>query len=149
MTLIDHVTNAGALPSLEATIRFSARRQALLAHNIANISTPNFQRKDVSPASFQASLREAVEARRERTGGHTGELPLRETREIGFDARGALRLTPRGGGNRVGVLAHDRNNRDLEQMMQDLAENLGVYRAATELMRSRLGTLRAAITERV
>ncbi|MEM9167002.1 MAG: hypothetical protein AAGB48_08245 [Planctomycetota bacterium] len=148
MTLIDHVTNAGALPSLGMTIQFAARRQDLLAHSIANISTPRFQQRDVSTAAFQATLGEAIERRRAATGGASGDLRLGTSREVGFDRSGALRLTPRSSGGRHGVMAHDRNNRDLEQLMQDVAENVGVFRTATELMRSRAGTLRAAITER-
>lgn len=147
MTLVDHVTNSGALPSLERTIQFAARRQELLSHNIANASTPRFQHKDVSPRAFQASLREAIESRRHRTGGQTGDLRLRDSREVKFTDQG-VRLTPESQSGR-GVLAHDQNNRDLESMMQDLAENLGAYRVATELMRTQAGTLRVAISERL
>lgn len=147
MTLIDHVTNAGAMPSLERTIQFAGRRQALLSHNIANASTPRFQHKDVAPAAFQATLRDAIDERRDRTGGMHGDLRVKDTRQIEFSRRG-VRLDPQTQAGR-GVLAHDRNNRDLESMMQDLAENLGAYRVATELMRTRMGTMRAAISERV
>ncbi len=147
MTLIDHVTNAGALPSLERTIQFAGRRQALLAHNIANASTPRFQHKDVSPQAFQSALRDAIDDRRARTGGAHGELGFRGTREVQVTERG-LKLTPSTQSGR-GVLTHDRNNRDLESMMQDLTENLGAYRVATELMRTRVGTMRVAISERV
>lgn len=146
MTLIDHVTNAGALPSLERTIQFAGRRQALLAHNIANASTPRFQHKDVSPAAFQSALREAVDERRARTGGTHGELGLKSTREVIVTDRG-LRLTP-GSQSGRGVLGHDQNNRDLESLMKDLAENQGAFRVATELMRTQAGTMRAAISER-
>jgi flagellar basal-body rod protein FlgB len=147
MTLIDHVTNSGALPSLAQTIQFAAQRQTLLSHNIANASTPRFQHRDVSPEAFQSTLREAIDERRQRTGGQTGDLRLRDTREVKFTDRG-VRLSPESQSGQ-GVLAHDQNNRDLESMMQDLAENLGAYRVATELMRTQAGTLRVAISERV
>ncbi|MEL7482862.1 MAG: hypothetical protein AAFN41_00770 [Planctomycetota bacterium] len=146
MTLIDHVTNSGALPALERTIQFAGRRQSLLAHNIANASTPRFQHKDVSPAGFQQALREAVVDRRDRTGGTHGELKLEGTREFAVDERG-IRFTPGSQAGR-GVLAHDQNNRDLESLMQDLTENQAAFRVATELMRTQVGTMRAAISER-
>ncbi|MEO1583365.1 MAG: flagellar basal body protein [Planctomycetota bacterium] len=147
MTLVDHVTNAGALPTLAQSIQFAAQRQTILSHNIANASTPRFQHKDVPPEAFQATLRDAVDERRERTGGQSGELRLRSSREIQFTDRGVrLSSESRASG---GVLAHDRNNRDLESMMQDLTENLGAYRVATELMRTQSGTMRVAISERV
>ncbi|MEM8756183.1 MAG: hypothetical protein AAGF47_00185 [Planctomycetota bacterium] len=149
MTAIDHVTNAGALPSLAATIQFSARRQGMLAHNVANVSTPNFQQKDADVAGFQAMLSRAIDDRRARTGGQHGDLTLRPTRTVGFGPGGSMRLKPTDAAGRHGVLTHDRNNRDLERLMQDIAENQGVFRTATELMRNVSGTMRAAITERV
>lgn len=147
MTLIDHVTNSGALPSLAQTIQFAARRQGLLAHNIANISTPDFQHQDVSPEAFQSALKDAIEDRRSRTGGETGRFEFKGTRQIRLTSQG-LRLEPDAPSGH-GVLAHDRNNRDLESMMQNLSENMGVYRVATELMRTQAGTLGVAISERV
>jgi flagellar basal-body rod protein FlgB len=144
MTLIEHVTDSGALPTLASTIRFAAQRQGLLAHNIANISTPNFQQRDVSPAVFQRVMGEALDRRRRGGGG----LAPRSTREIEFGGDGSVRLHPLQG-HRQGVLAHDRNNRDLERLMQDLTENLGAYRVASELLRTVAGTLGVAISERV
>jgi flagellar basal body rod protein FlgB len=47
------------------------------------------------------------------------------------------------------VLFHDRNNRDLERLMQGLAENTTTYRVAADLLRSRYDVLRTAISQRV
>ena len=146
MTLSDHVTNSGALPSLARTIQFAGRRQSVIAHNIANASTPRFQHKDVSPAEFQSALREAIDDRRSRTGGGHGELRLESTRQIEVTDRG-LQFTAETQSGR-GVLSHDQNNRDLESLMKDLTENQAAFRVATELMRTQAGTMRAAITER-
>ncbi|MEO0511697.1 MAG: hypothetical protein AAF108_02220 [Planctomycetota bacterium] len=149
--LIDGVTNAGAVPTLAASVQFAARRQELLANNIANLSTPDFRPMDVDPRGFQKVLREAVEERRSggsagrvRPGG--GDLGWQETREVTRDASGRLRLTPRTpSGN---VLFHDRNNRDLERTMQALAENAAAFRLATGLLRNRVQQMRNAIAER-
>ncbi|HBS28722.1 MAG TPA: hypothetical protein DEB06_04555 [Phycisphaerales bacterium] len=150
---IEQLTNADALPTLERMAQFAARRQDLLAHNIANLSTPGFQQRDVSTADFQASLREAVDRRRSATGGVRGDLPLADSREVRIDRTGSLSLTPStdsgGGGGGGGVLFHDRNNRDLERLMQDLVENLSAFRLAGDLLRNRMGLLQSAIAERV
>lgn len=146
--LIDQVLNTDALPSLEKTIQFAARRQALIAHNIANISTPNFQQKDVSIEGFQRSLGEAIDRRRARSGGSgvRGELEYEGTREIKPTAKG-LELRPRTStGN---ILYHDRNDRDLERLMQGMVENLTVFRAAVDLMKNRMELINAAIRERL
>ncbi len=144
--LIDHLLNSEALPSLERTVQFAARRQELIAHNIANLSTPNFQPRDVSPADFQRSLGAAIDRRREKFGASRGPLEFEGNREVRVEGEG-LRLEPRqDSGN---VLFHDRNNRDLERTMQSMVENLAVYRFATDMLRSRMELLNTAIRERL
>ncbi len=144
---LDDVVNSGAIPALEMTMRFAGRRQPLLAHNIANLDTPNFQPRDVSTRGFQRMLGEAIDQRRARTGGERGRLELQQTREIRRDGRGGLELRPRTAS--PGILFHDRNNRDLERMMQDLVENVAVFRIATDLLRGRYSQIQDAIAERV
>ncbi|TVQ78183.1 MAG: hypothetical protein EA380_06435 [Phycisphaeraceae bacterium] len=144
---IAQVTNADSLPSLQATIQFAAQRHALITHNIANLNTPNYEPVDVDPRSFQRQLGEAIDRRRTRFGGHRGDLNITSSREVAQDGRGRLQLRPRASGQ--GILYHDRNNRDLERTMQDLVENAGVFRVATELLRSRVDILNTAIRERL
>lgn len=145
--LIDGVNNAGAQPVLAAVMSFSAQRQKIIAHNIANVGTPNFQHRDVSVPKFQGMLRKAVEGRRGETGGQFGRLKLQKTEEVTPIKGGGLRLEPSTSAG--GVLFHDRNDRDIERLMQDLVENVGTFRTATELMSQQGGMLRAAMAERV
>lgn len=142
---ITGVTNSGALPALAQLMRFSAQRQRLLAHNIANATTPNFQPIDVDPREFQRALGQAVDERRAQTGGMKGQLSLPRGAPVKPDEAMGWRLDPKAANH--GVLFHDRNNRDLERMMQDLAENAGVFRAATELMRSQGEAMARAMRE--
>ena len=143
--LIDQLTNAGAIPTLEAAVQFAGRRHTLISHNVANLSTPNFEPLDVSVAGFQRQLADAVDRRREAYGGHRGELPLTSTREVERGEEG-IRLRPRPSGRNV--LFHDRNNRDLERTMQDLVENVAAFRVASEMLKGRVDLLRVAIAER-
>lgn len=141
------VSNSDAIPVLEQMMRFAGQRQRLIAHNIANIDTPRFLPMDVSPQAFQKNLRKAVENRRQKTGGMHGELEWDETRQLQKDNDGELVLNPlTPSGN---ILFHDRNNRDTERLMQDLAENVNAFRVATDLLRSRYQLLNSAIAERV
>ncbi|MGE3106833.1 MAG: flagellar basal body rod protein FlgB [Phycisphaerales bacterium] len=145
---IDEVTSSGAMPTLEMMMRFAGARQRVLSHNIANIDTPNFRPADVSPSGFQRALAEAVQRRRAATGGETGELAWKDTREVRAVPGGAggLELSPRThSGN---ILFHDRNNRDLERTMQDVVENVTVFRTAVDFMRGRAEILKLAMTER-
>src|SRR5215471_7511798 len=109
------ITTSGAIPVLEATMRFAARRQPIITGNIANIETPDFRPMDVSVRGFQRALAAAVEERRKT--GDAGEVRLDGSREVRQAADGSLELsahTPS-----PGVLFHDRNNRDYIRLMQD------------------------------
>ena len=139
------LTDWGANPTLEAMIRFAGERQRLIAHNIANISTPNFVQSDLSPGKFQAQLREAVERRRK--SGDTEPLRLESSEEVTPEEDGTLEFSPENSGGNV--LGHDRNNLDLERLMQDQAENLIVFRQAMDLLRSRSELMRSALAQRV
>ena len=47
------------------------------------------------------------------------------------------------------MLFHDRNNRDLDRLMQDLAENQMAHGFAITMLRRQFESLRSAIAERV
>ena len=82
--LLDQLDTAGALPVLDAAIRFAGARHTVIAHNIANLETPGFQPRDVDPHAFQSELAEAIDRRRQgetgSIGGTHGELGLETTR---------------------------------------------------------------------
>lgn len=144
---LNDIINADAMPALEMTTRFAAQRQRLIAHNIANVSTPDFVQKDVSVQGFRDTLAAAIDRRRASTGGLRGPLDWRQSDELRRADDGNLRLEPSTpSGN---ILFHDRNNRDVERLMQDQVENVAVFRLATELMRSHSELTRAAISLRV
>ena len=145
--LIDQVTNADAAPVLEAAVQFAGRRHELIAHNIANLDTPNFLPVDVSVKDFQSQLAQAVDRRRDRFGGMRGDLQIRSSREVEQDADGDIRLRPTPSSNNI--LFHDRNNRDLERSMQDLVENVASFRVSSELLRQHTQMMRMAITGRL
>jgi flagellar basal-body rod protein FlgB len=147
MSIFEDISTAGPAPVLERMIRFAGARQRLLSHNIANIDTPNFIPFDVSPRDFQQHLRDAVRERRESGRGESGELQVKDTDEVSEGSDGALTLTPRTpSGN---ILYHDRNNRDLERMMQALSENQMAFKAAADLLKHHNDLLRTAISQRV
>jgi len=146
--VLSGLMNDAGIDVLERTIQFASARQHVIAHNIANISTPNFRPADVSVRDFQQALAKAVEARRAARPGTRSDGPIQpdDTREVRFLPNG-IALDPRPTGD--GILFHDRNDRDLESLMRDLAENTFAHRTATELIRARFATLQTAIRERI
>lgn len=143
---IDQLTNVDSLPVLERMMQFAGARHRVIAHNVANLSTPDFRSVDVSVADFQRELGRAVDARRAKFGGPRGELDVKSSKQVRFGPH-HMELHPEAGDG--DILFHDRNNRDLERTMQDLAENVAVFRVASELHKQAVGQLRLAISERV
>jgi flagellar basal-body rod protein FlgB len=144
--MIHGLTNSDALPVLERLMQFTARRQELIANNIANLDTPNFRPADVSVSQFQDQLREAVDRRRSGSAGADAALPLEDSSEVEF-ASDAVKLNPQPLGDNI--LFHDGNDRSVEHLMQDMVENLMAFRAAAQLHKSRIDLLSTAIRERI
>ncbi len=106
-------------------------------------STPGFKPADLDPTVFQQSLRDAVDRRRASADPSTGPLE-------GADSSS----TANGGGSNdasdnQGILFHDQNNRDLERIMQHLAENTLAHSTGIELLRDDFALMKSAISERV
>ena len=144
--IINDLNSAGAMPTLEKMFLFAGQRQRIIANNIANIDTPNFQMQDVDPQEFQKMLGDAIDKRRSSNGGVSGGLDFGHNKQI--QMRGSqmiLNPTTSGGG----VLFHDRNDRDLERLMQQLVENSTTFRVAADLMRQSQNQLQLAIAQRV
>ncbi|MFT3685815.1 MAG: hypothetical protein QM783_12980 [Phycisphaerales bacterium] len=142
------IASSGSAPALEAAFRFAAQRQKLILHNIANATTPNFVQKDVSVPGFQQMLQSAIDKRND--SGGLGQLPMEGNDEVVPDrttAGGGFTLNPTQ--PHGGILFHDRNNRSLELLMQDLVENGTMFRVCSDLLKSRSDLMRAAISERV
>ena len=145
---IQGLTDGGAIPALEAMARFSAARQRLIADNVANLDTPGYQPLDADPKAFQEQIGRAIDARRsDPVAAGSGPLtlqnrgPMRQLRggEVVLDAA-ALNEN---------LMFHDKNDRNLERIMQDLVQNFLVFRTTSELLQNRFDILNTAIRGRI
>lgn len=50
------------LSVLEQAVQFAQARHGVLAGNIANLNTPGYKTRDLSPAAFEESLKAAIES---------------------------------------------------------------------------------------
>jgi len=144
--MIDGLTNSGSMPVLERMMQFTAQRQNIITHNIANLSTPDFRPVDVSVPEFQKQLGEAIDRRREPGARSSGNLMLEGTDEVAVDGDGLL-LQPQPTGNNI--LFHDGNDRDVERTMQKLVENFLAFRTAAQLYKGQLDLINTALRERL
>ncbi len=145
MAVIHGMFDTGAMPAAESLVKFTAARQQVLADNVANLSTPYFKPRDLDPGSFQSALSDAIDRRRQTASPIRGQLEFRDTRQLRF---GGERIEVRPEATHDNVLFHDQNNRDLERLMQRVAENTMAHRLGTELVRNQFDMLRLAIRER-
>ncbi len=143
--MIEGLFQTGAMPALERVVQFTAQRHRLIADNVANVSTPNFRPADLDPAEFQHALGRAIDARRERGGPFRGDLPLRDTANLRFTRHG---IDVDQAFRDENVLFHDRNNRSVERLMQDLAENAMMHNSAIRMLGNQFSMLESAIQER-
>lgn len=139
------VVNSGTIPALEKMLSFVEQRQRVLVDNIANIDTPNYRTRQLDPARFQKSLREAID-RRKQTG--SSALNLKRTPQFRQDAAGRLLVTP----EEVppeNILFHDGTNQRVERQMALLAENGMMHQTITQLLQARFKGLNKAISGRI
>ncbi len=144
--MINGVTNSMGLDVLERTVQFTAARHELIASNIANLSTPGYQAKDLSVEAFQGQLADAIDQRRDGTANADVLLRPADSRQVEF-VEGGLKVHPEV--TSQNILFHDKNDRSLERTMQDLVKNFMTFRASAQLLRNRFDILHTAISERV
>ena len=123
-----------SIPVLEQVVNFAQARHGVLAGNIANMDTPGYQVRDLSPQRFQDLLKEAIANRNERPAG-----PF-----AGHD-EAALRQV---GANLQGILFHDRSNDSIEQQVAEMSKNQMQHNMALAIMNSQFRLLQSAISER-
>lgn len=61
--MLSDALRSSTIPMLEQVANFSESRHAVLAGNLANIDTPGYHTRDLSPQKFQARLIEAIAQR--------------------------------------------------------------------------------------
>jgi flagellar basal-body rod protein FlgB len=133
--MIDRLFNGGNIPLLEKMVKFTQARERVLAEDIVNLSTPNYQPKDLNQAKFQQMLKDQVDT------GKVGQSAGSAEDEVD-EALKAENADDN-------ILFHDRNNRSVEQLMSDHANNALLHNMMIELMRKQFSSIQEALRERV
>lgn len=130
---INRLVNQGNAPLVERMLSFTQKRQELILENLANVSVPGYDNKDLDLDKFQKQLRERV-AERDRYGPG----------QVSFDDLAGQIENPRSG-----ILFHDRNNRSMERIMANMSSNGLRHQMYVELLRKQYGSMQMALKERV
>ena len=125
------------IPALEQVVNFAQRRHEVLAGNIANIDTPGYRVRDLSPDQFEERLKTAIQDRDESHASisRNGFFPVDTFKKVGE--------------NMQGMLYHDDSNVTIEQQIIGMNKNWGKHNMALTIMRSQFRLLETAISERV
>ncbi|TVS19863.1 MAG: flagellar basal body rod protein FlgB [Planctomycetaceae bacterium] len=107
--------------TLSRLMDLTSLRHEAISQNIANVNTPGYQRRDVS---FEATLNQKL-------GGG----------EVRDEGKLAISTASQGGPPRA-----DGSNVDIDHEMTQLSKNSLVHQTATQLLASRIATMRSAIT---
>lgn len=128
--------DASSITVLEQLVNYSQARHNVLAGNIANLDTPGYRVRDLSPQLFQERLQEALDRR--------DAAPMASGK---FGANGAHPLD-QVAENLQGILRHDDSNVSMENQVTEMAKNQMQHNLALTIMASQFRLLQAAIAER-
>ena len=143
--------DSSTLPLLQKVAAFTERRQEVLAGNIANASTPDYQTRDLPVEQFQAALRDAIAQRQMPTNDAKGKAAW--SFQKAATAKSLTDLLPaqlmQAVPKKDQLTFHDGNNRSIERDVQEMTKNSLMQSMAIELLNSQMNRLQAAISERV
>ena len=132
--MLERLFNDANVPLLEKMVRFTQARERVLADDVVNLSTPNYTPKDLSLEKFQQILQKQV--------GHQQTGPSADEEDQVNDAL-------KGEDANSNILFHDRNNRSVEKLMSDHANNALMHNMMIELMRKQFAQIQEALKEHV
>jgi flagellar basal-body rod protein FlgB len=130
---------ASTIPILEQAVNFGQARHNVLAGNIANLDTPGYKARDLSPVVFQERLKEAIEARNspESEGNAFGGSDPLSSDDPALHLDDAFET----------ILRHDDGKVSLEQQVAELTKNQMQYNTALAVLTQQFHLLQAAISE--
>lgn len=135
--MISAMFESTTIPILEQVVNFTQRRHNILAGNIANLDTPGYRVRDLSPENFQAKLKQAIEARK------TSEIQLSESSV--YDRTDAMHEVSE---SLKSILYHDDSNVSIEHQIAEISKNQGQHNLALTILTHQFRLLQAAISER-
>ena len=127
------------IPVLEQVVNFAQTRHGILAGNLANLDTPGYEVRDLSPAAFESKLKQAIV---ERDQSHVQVSQGDLTRQV-EDSFGKI------SGELEDFLYHDQSTGNLETQVAAISKNQMQHNLALSIMTSQFRLLQAAISERV
>lgn len=149
--MLSSLFRSSTIPVLEKVVGFTEARHGVLAGNIANLDTPGYKTRDLSPALFQERLKEAIKARHEppTQAYDSDSLGLSSTYKSSRRGEREIKAFRRVEETMKSILRHDEADVSMEQQINEIVKNQQQHNLAINIMSAQFRLLRAAITERV
>jgi flagellar basal-body rod protein FlgB len=148
--MLSSMFQSSTIPVLEQVVNFTEARHGVLAGNIANLDTPGYKTRDLSPALFQERLKEAIETQ------HQPDSPTAHGDAVNVSPYTSEQRNEKqiAAFNKVkdsmkSILRHDGDDVSMEQQVNEMVKNQQQHNLAINIMSAQFRLLRAAITERV
>jgi len=136
--------------SLEQTISFAERRHAILASNIANMDTPDYQTRDLSVDNFQASIKDLIATqKRDAEDSPTLRFNVLQKNEIPAGSVAREQAVQNVHDAMRQVVYNDGSDDNLELQATQAAKNKSMHEVAVTLLRTQFKALQMAISENV
>jgi flagellar basal-body rod protein FlgB len=148
--MLSSIFQSSTIPVLEQVVNFTEARHGVLAGNVANLDTPGYKTRDLSPALFQERLKEAIDVRREPVTSYDsrsfGLAPAENARKHEMDQIAAFGKVKN---SMKSILRHDGDDVSMEQQVNEIMKNQQQHNLAVNIMSAQFRLLKTAITERV
>ena len=148
--MLSSMFNSSTIPILEQVVNFTESRHGVLAGNVANLDTPGYKTRDLSPALFQERLKEAIDTRNQPVAPYDSRS-FGLTSADGAQQREAKQMAAFGKvkDSMKSILRHDGDDVSMEQQVNEIMKNQQQHNLAINIMSAQFRLLRTAITERV
>lgn len=134
---MDLLSRDTAFAALSSALSFAGRRQTLIADNIANVNTPNYKRRDLDSAAFNAQLSAALAQGGTNTDPES--VARRAQRAGSIDSRQIVEESL--------FYRVDMGGVDIDREMAELAKTSLLGSAMGQLLQKRIGMYRLVIRE--
>jgi flagellar basal-body rod protein FlgB len=137
--MITNLFESTTIPVMEQVVNFAQKRHGVLAGNLANLDTPGYQVRDLSPQAFESKLKKVLEDRQKTTTQVSyGDLSRQIESPLGKIS-----------GELEDFLYHDESTGNLETQVAAISKNQLQHNLALSIMTSQFRLLQAAISEKV
>ena len=148
--MLSSLFQSSSLPTLEQVVNFTEARHGVLAGNIANLDTPGYKTRDLSPELFQQRLQEAIKTKNQPISPTSlGDVADLSPEYVAERQDKQLAAFSKVKDSMKSILRHDGDDVSMEKQVNEMMKNQQQHNLAIGIMTAQFRLLRAAITERV